>query len=172
MAFSALRFVVVQTLLLWQGGFLFYSAVVVPAGTELLGRVGQGAITARVTDTLNLVGAVCIGLLALELSLTRDPDSRRTTYRWWGWGVAFVCQWLLLYFHLLLDAFMDADRRRVLLVPPFRLVHKMYLWTSTVQWVACLLLVWWTLRAWRAEDRAEQLAGAEGQLPPKRAEGQ
>ena len=31
------RFLVFQTLLLWQGGFLFYTAVVVTIGTQVLG---------------------------------------------------------------------------------------------------------------------------------------
>ena len=147
------RFLVVQALLLWQGGFLFYAAVVVPAGTQLLGAGGQGAITARVTDALNAIGFVGLAAVALELGLTGDPKRRRTAYRWWVWGVALVCQGLLVYFHLLLDALMDDDRRRVVIHTGFRPLHRMYLWTCTVQWVACLLLVWWMIRAWRDEDR-------------------
>ena len=147
----ALRFLVVQVLLLWQGGFLFYASFVVPAGTQLLGKAGQGAITARVTDALNVIGAVGLAVLALELTWTRDPNSRRTARRWWAWGVALVCHGLLIYFHMLLDAFMD-DQRRVVIVGPFYPVHRMYLWASTVQWFACVLLTWWTLRAWRAEE--------------------
>ena len=150
----ALRFLVLQVLLLWQGGFLFYAAVVVPAGTKLLGAAGQGAITVRVTDGLNAVGAVALAALALELRLTRDPNARRTARRWWTWGAALVCHGLLIYFHMLLDAFMDDDRRRVVVGPPFYPVHRMYLWASTAQWAACVLLTWWTLRAWRDEDRA------------------
>jgi hypothetical protein len=149
----ALRFLVLQALLLWQGGFLFYAAIVVPTGTKLLGAAGQGAITARVTDALNVIGAVGLALLALEL--TRAPNSRRTACRWWAWSVALVCHGLLIYFHMLLDAFME-DQRRVVIVPPFYPVHRMYLWASTVQWFACVLLTWWTLRAWRAEDRGAQ----------------
>jgi hypothetical protein len=148
------RFAVVQLLLLWQGGFLFYAAWVVPAGTRLLGAVGQGAITARVTDALNLIGLAGVGVFALELGLARDPDPRRTARRWWAWGVAMLSQFLLLYLHLLLDAFMDPDRRRVVIGPAFYPVHAAYLWTSTVQWIACLLLTWWTLKAWREEDLA------------------
>lgn len=150
----ALRFVVLQTLLLWQGGFLFYTAVVVPTGTKLLGAAGQGAITARVTDAMNAVGAVALAALVLELRLTRDPNPRRTARRWWAWGVALACHGLLIYLHLLLDYFMDDARRRVAVVPPFYPVHRAYLWVSTVQWLACALLTWWTLLAWRTEDRA------------------
>jgi hypothetical protein len=150
---TLLRFVAVQVLLLWQGGFLFYAAFVVPAGTRLLGRAGQGAITARVTDALNVIGLAGVAVLALELSLTRDPSARRTARRWWVWVVCFACQFLLLYLHLLLDAFMDDARERVLVKAAFYPVHRVYLWTSTVQWVACLLWAWLMLRAWSAEDR-------------------
>ena len=150
----ALRFVTLQAFLLWQGGFLFYAAFVVPAGTELFGKTGQGAITARVTDALNAVGAVALVLLALELRLTRDSDARRTVRRWCVWGAALACHGLLIYLHLLLDYFMDGARRRVVIAPPFYPVHRVYLWTSTVQWLACVLLTWWTLRAWKAEDRS------------------
>jgi hypothetical protein len=161
MLLTVRRFLVVQALLLWQGGFLFYASFVVPAGTELLGTTGQGAITARVTDVLNVCGCVGLAVLALDLRLTRDPNERRTVCRWWVWGVAFVCQWLLIYIHLLLDACMDADRRRVVIHPAFSPLHGAYLWASTAQWIACLLLVWWMIRAWRDEDETRMNHRAE-----------
>jgi hypothetical protein len=147
------RFLVVQALLLWQGGFLFYAAVVVPAGTQLLGTTGQGAITARVTDVLNAIGFGALAVLALELGFTRDPNRRRVACRWWAWGVALACQGLLIYFHLLLDALMDDARRRILVRTAFHPLHGAYLCTCTVQWVAGLFLAWWALSAWREEDR-------------------
>ena len=143
------RFVVVQALLLWQGGFLFYVAVVVPAGTRVLGSAAaQGAITARVTDALNAIGAVALVVLAAELWLARTARRRR----WASWGVAVLCQALLFYLHLRLESYMDDEHRYVLVLPPFYPTHRVYLWASTVQWVACLMLTWWTLRAWRDED--------------------
>ena len=151
MAVSLRRFLVVQVLLLWQGGFLFYAAVVVPVGTRLHGPAGQGAVTARVTDALNAVGAVALAALALDLRLARDPHLRRTRYRWAAWGVALVCLGLQVYLHVRLDALMGDDRRAVA-DASFYAVHRVYLWASTVQWLACLPLTWWTLRAWRAED--------------------
>jgi hypothetical protein len=159
MALTLRRFLVVQALLLWQGGFLFYASFVVPAGTQLLGAAGQGAITARVTDVLNVIGFVSLAVLALELGCTRDPNRRRTARRWWIWAVALVCQGLLVYLHLLLDALMDDDRRRVLIGTAFHPLHGAYLWVSTVQWVAGLLLAWALLRAWREEDAREKTEG-------------
>jgi hypothetical protein len=141
-------------MLAWQGGFLFYSAVVVPAGTEVLGSAAaQGAITARVTDALNVLSLGALAMLAFDLRVTRDPNHRRTTLRWWCWTLAMLCQGLLFYFHLLLDAFMDGDRNRVVIGPAFLVVHKFYLWTVSLQWLVCLLLVWLLVPAWRAEDR-------------------
>ena len=148
------RFLVLQILLVWQGGFLFYTAFVVPAGTEALGSAAaQGAITARVTDWLNLLGVVGLAAVAWELNYSRDSDARRTAARWWSWGVALVCQLLLLYLHQLLVAFMDPGRSRVQIREPFYPVHRVYLWTSTILWLACLLIAVLTLAAWRAEDR-------------------
>jgi hypothetical protein len=149
------RFVVLQALLIWQGGFLFYAAVVVPTGTELLGSAAaQGRITARVTDTLNGLSILALGVLAFDLRSTRDPLHRRTEIRWWCWSLVLLCQGLLFYFHYLLDAFMDPARNRIVIRPPFRPVHRMYLWTVSAQWFLCLLLLWFNVRAWRSEDLA------------------
>ena len=152
MRLSLRRLLVVQVLLLWQGGFLFYTAVVVPTGTSVLGSASAQARSPRVTDALNRIGLVGLAILAVELGLTRDPIAKRTLARWWCWWVLFVAQFLLLYFHCLLDAFMDPERTRVVIRPPFYPVHRLYLWASTAQWLACLVLVWLTLLAWRAED--------------------
>lgn len=146
------RFLVVQALMLWQGGFLFYTSVVVPAGTDVLGSAAaQGAITARVTDALNLCGIAALAFVAWELALSRDPNRRRLAARWWCWAVALACQCLLVFLHLMLDYFMDPTRTVVVLRPPFYPVHRIYLWVSTVMWTSGLPLMWWSLRAWSAE---------------------
>jgi hypothetical protein len=150
MASTLRRFLVLQVLLVWQGGFLFYAAVVVPTGTRLLGAAGQGVITARVTDALNAIGAVGLAALAMDLRLTRDPHRHRVLRRWAAWAAALLCHGLLVYFHVRLDALM-ADPGR----PEFYALHRLYLLASATQWAACVLLTWWTLRAWRDEDRTD-----------------
>ncbi len=158
---AARRFVLLQALMLWQGGFLFYVTFVVPTGTAVLGSAAaQGVITRRVTDALNGCGVAGLALLALELALTRDPVARRTAARWWLFAFAAFCQYCLFTFHLLLDAFMDPTGRVVVIAPPFYPVHRMYLWASTLQWAAGLALAWLTLRAWASED------GGGGQSRP------
>lgn len=151
------RFAVLQLLMVWQGGFLFYTSFVVPVGTEVLGSAAsQGSITARVTDTMNVLGVLGLAVTAWELNYGVDCNRRRYAARWWSWGVALACQWLLFYLHQLLDYFMDPTRTFVVIRPLFYPVHRAYLWTITVQWVACLVLAWLTLSAWRGEDREPQ----------------
>ena len=153
------RFCLLQSLMLWQGGFLFYTAVVVPVGTRVLGSAAaQGVITARVTDWLNLAGVIGLFAFAWDLNYTRDRSERRTAARWWCWAALLVCQWLLFFTHQLLDAFMDPDRTRVVNRPLFYPVHRVYLWASTVQWAVGLILAALTLGAWRAEDHKKKSA--------------
>ncbi|HVL12029.1 MAG TPA: hypothetical protein VM529_05660 [Gemmata sp.] len=151
------RFAVLQLLLAWQGGFLFYTAVVVPAGTQVLGSAAaQGAITARVTDWLNVLGVAGLLAMAWDMNYAADRSARRVAARWWAWGAAVAGQLVLLYVHLLMDALMDPGRTRVVIRPPFYPLHRVYLWASTVQWAACLVWLWLTLRAWRGERESYQ----------------
>lgn len=148
------RFLLVQALLLWQGGFLFYAAVVVPIGTAVLGSAAaQGVITRRVAWWLNLFGLVYLVLLAWDVSATRDPRPRRAAARWWLWIAAAGLLYLLWFFHQLLGFFMDPRGEFVQVRQPFRAVHILYLWASTFHWLVGLAQAWLTLAAWRGEDR-------------------
>src|SRR5947208_6620899 len=80
------RFLVVQALMLWQGGFLFYAAVVVPTGTDVLGSFEQGRVTRHVTDVMNLIGAVTAVVLAWDQLANPEPRWCRRA-RWAVWAV-------------------------------------------------------------------------------------
>ena len=149
------RFLVFQTFLLWQGGFLFYTAVVVPIGTDVLGSpLIQGLITRRVTDWLNLFGAAWALAFAWDVAAARDPERRRRLARWLGWVGCVVLLGALFYLHGELDALIDLDEEKLRDRPTFKAIHIGYLWVSTAHWALGLALAWMTLRAWRAEDRA------------------
>jgi hypothetical protein len=147
------RYVVLVALMFWQGGFLFYSAVVVPIGQQVLYPPSeQGFITRQVTDYLNLSGAFCLALLAWDLLAGRDPLRPR---RWGRWSLMLVMAatlGLLAHLHLRLDAQLDPVQRIVLYDREFYPLHRMYLWTQTVQWGAAMLYVALMVWAWRAED--------------------
>jgi hypothetical protein len=157
------RFLAASSLFFWQGGFTFYAAVVVAVGTEVLGKIGQGFITRRVTDHLNLSGGIALALLAWELFTARDPRVARRWARLLLWLAMAGGLALLFVLHPRMDALLDPEDQSILNHRQFRLMHRVYLWVSTVQWGCALAYLLLTLRAWQAEDRcgtAEVHAGS------------
>jgi hypothetical protein len=143
------RFLVLQALLLWQAGFLFYAAVVVPTGTEVLGAFAQGRVTREVTVALNLIGAVALALLAWD----QWAESRHRRGRWGLWIVLAVTLVGLLILHPMIESRVDfAADGRVNDYPGFYLWHRVYLIVSTIQWAAGLGYTALMLRAWTARS--------------------
>lgn len=150
------RFVVLAAYAFWQGGFLFYTAEVVPIGTEVLGSAkDQGFITRRVTVKMNQIGAVAVVIFAIDLFVSRSPSRRRLYARaaiWAGLAVPLV---ILIILHSRLDEMLDPEYGEVLNSRQFHVLHRAYLWTSTAQWflgVAFLALAIWT---WHDADLAK-----------------
>ena len=139
------QFLVFQAFLAWQGGFVFYAAVVVPVGTELYGAYLQGTITQQVTNWLALIGLVWHLLFAWDLLATRDPSRRRARLRFGFWLLSLLLLVVLALVHRELDALLEDDD---LDHAAFRRWHIMYLWGVTVQWLLALAQAWLTLGAW------------------------
>lgn len=152
------RFLVLAALMFWQGGFTFYSAVVIHVGHEVLGsQRQQGMVTRSVTNYLNLGGVVALGLWGWDIASTRDLNLRRRRLRWALWTLLVLTLGLLAWLHLPLDELIDPDSSRILDLSRFLDLHSWYLHISTVQWAGSLFLTATTLLAWRGEDRANHL---------------
>lgn len=149
------RFMLLASLIVWQGGFTFHSAVVIPAGSKVLGsHLRQGFITQSATHWLNLIGAAALVLWAIDLSLSLDRGSARRYCRWGLWLLLIVTLGLLIALHVPLDELLDFDAIQVRDGPRFYVLHQWYLGISTLQWAASLVLLGLTLAAWRAEDKS------------------
>jgi hypothetical protein len=94
------------------------------------------------------------------MNYTFDRSDRRVAARWWSWAIAMICLCMLFYLNQVMDTLMNAERTRVVIREPFYPVHRVYLWTSTVQWVACLVWLALTLSAW-SMPRAGDSDGGE-----------
>jgi hypothetical protein len=150
------RFLVVQLLMLWQGGFLFYAAFVVPTGTDVLGgKFAQARITRFVAGDLNWIGVAAIAVFVWDL--LQSVSGRRR----WLWGSVIVMGATLaalfaIRSHLLevvdfsAPTFQDDGH--------FRFWHRTYLWMCTVQWAAGLVYAFTLLDSWR---RVEQMTGEQ-----------
>jgi hypothetical protein len=142
------RFLVIQTLLFWQGGFLFYAAVVVPVGTQVHGSFGQGMVTRHVTDWMNAIGAVAVAILAWDQWANGDPRGHRVT-RWGLWLVLAGGLAVLAVIHSRIEPYTDSTME----YRTFYYWHRVYLYVASAQWVAGLAYVVVMLRAW-AKPRA------------------
>lgn len=149
------RFLVVAALMFWQGGFTFYASVVVPLGQEVFGPE-QGFLTQRVTNYMNLAGAIALALLAIDAAAERVGPVR-WRLRWVAWCAMAVGLVALVVLHPWLDALLDADNARILDRHAFRPGHRAYLWISTIQWVAMLAYLTLTLWIWHEADRRREL---------------
>jgi len=138
------RFLFVQAVAFWIGGFTFYGSVVIPIGIKVLGgHVRQGFITQQVTGWLNLAGLVALPILlwnALAVWSTRGRWVRWTLAATWGFMAAVQVELFLL--HPALDRLLDQQAREILDYDRFDMLHRIYLISSSVQWAAGILHVW------------------------------
>ena len=152
------RYLSLCALLFWQGGFTFYAAVVIP----IAGRVLHPNLhlRARITDGatfwLNWAGVVVLALFLWDLAVTTDPSRLRRRLRGGAWAVLFVTLAALFFLHSWLESLDPAEGKGPADTATFFLVHSLYIWVSTAQWVAALLYLGVAVRAWRVEDSPRQ----------------
>ena len=130
---------------------MFYGGVVVSVGAEVLGSdTKQGFITQAVTNYLNLAGVVC-----LIVWLEHLWQSRRIGVSWAEWGLwcfAAISLVGLAGIHVRMDRILTAETEGVMDPKQFGLLHKMYIGTSSLQWLASLTLLFLALRRWHRQD--------------------
>lgn len=162
------RLILLLSLMMWQGGFMFYGGVVVPVGAAVLGsHLQQGFVTQRVTNYLNGIGAVALVAWAWDLAVGRSPVRRRL--RWGAWGLLALLMVVLAQIHLRLDGLLDADDFHVLNQSAYRIFHRWYLSISTGQWVVSIFLLGWTLWAWQIEGGHGDTIPGAAHKPGRRA---
>ncbi len=148
------RFLVIQLLMLWQGGFLFYAAFVVPIGTDVLGgSFEQGRITGFVAATMNVIGAMAVLVFAWELLLAPAPRPRQRFWLWASWAALAAGLVALFLLRPRMLELVDFEAPQRLDHGRFRFLHRAYLWISAVQWFAALIFAFVLLRSWRVADR-------------------
>jgi len=142
--FAVRRFLFIAAVAFWLGGFTFYSAVVIQVGFRVLGsHLRQGLITQRVTDWLNLGGA--IALLVMLWNMAAIWRARGPVLRFaicFTWLVMAIIQVELILLHPVIDRLLDPVNRQILDDKKFGQLHRIYLMSATVQWAAGLVHVW------------------------------
>lgn len=142
----------------WQGGFMFYGAVVVPIGSSVLGSEQlQGFITRSVTNYLNIAGACAILLWGFDLVLSPDSSKVKKRLRCVLVLVLLVLLGTLVWLHARMDECLDLEMQLVLDRQRFVTLHIWYLNISTIQWLLSLALAGLTVVTWQ-EERFQNLS--------------
>lgn len=147
---TLLRWLALQSLILWQGGFLFYALVVVPIGTDVLqSATEQGFITRRVTIWLNAFGLVCLVSFCGDILVTRVYVRSRMLLL----VMATLLQIGLFALHASLEARLDPAEHLIRDDRGFYRRHAAYLIVSGLLWFIMLGQSSLMLLAWREADQ-------------------
>ncbi len=141
----------------WFGGFTFYTAIVVPIGTDVLGSSRtQGFVTQQVTNRLNFIGGMTILMMLIDLFYFRRTRSKALTI-WFVVSTAGIAiLWcVLLLVHPMLDALLQPEHDHVLDDERFYSLHRIYLWASTIQWLLCWVWLVLYVRSMSSESETQ-----------------
>jgi hypothetical protein len=153
------RWLVLVSLAFWQGGFMFYGAIVIPVGSEVLGsHAEQARVTRPVTNYLNLAGAVALVFWCWDGAAKRGAGSPGRSF-WLGWGLLVLLLVVQVWLHGWMDDLLDMKDGSAVDRPGFGWLHRWYLLASTVQWIGAMGLLAWTIRAWGRGDRTNLSSG-------------
>jgi hypothetical protein len=145
------RMLLLVSLMFWQGGFMFYGGVVVPVGARVLGsETEQGFITQSVTNYLNAAGAVCLIVILEHLWHNRRHGVGKL--EWSVWSLATFSVAFLAVIHRQMDQVLSVDSSSVLDPGRFGRFHKIYIATSTLQWLASLAMLLLAVVRWKQQD--------------------
>lgn len=151
------RFLLIVTLCFWQGGFMFYGAVVVPVGSDVLGsHQAQGWVTREVSIYLNLAGIAALVVWAWDIAM--DSASGRRWLRRDLWAFLALTLGLQFWLHVRLDDLLVPESFQILDPSRFRVLHSWYWTIGTVQGGVSLILMAATLfflASWRPLDHGQ-----------------
>jgi hypothetical protein len=142
------RFLVTLGLLFWQGGFMFYGAVTVPIMRSIFDSETSFA-TQRITAWINIAGTAAILMMFIDVFASSAPKRGR----WLTWLAMALPHPVLFWMHREMSAQMLQTGFRPSLEGFMANWHRIYLGLSTLQWLAGMIFIWLSLKAWRDEDR-------------------
>lgn len=134
------RFAVVAALLFWQGGGAFYGSVALHISREILAEENflQTLITRDVTLALNRIGVAALAILGLDL-LLGFRLLHRPGLKVGSWIVMAMSLATLFYLHDQMSAVYGDQRLVIRDTGVFWNMHKIYLWTTTIQFLAAMI---------------------------------
>ena len=113
----------------------------------------QGFVTQQVTHWLNAVNGIAIVLMLIESAV-----GWKSSHRWWRivqLALVVTIAGLLIglvVLHTIMDEMIILDEEMITDEVKFYGLHRIYLWASTVQWVAAWGWIPISIASWRNAD--------------------
>ena len=145
------RTLLLASFAMWFGGFGFYVSIVVPIGTDVLGSsLNQGMITRQVTQWINVFGGIAVAMMLLESLLTWKYLPVALRLMQLGLCLLMIAALIgLVNLHPILDSMIDVAEVEVTDQVNFYPLHRVYLWVSTIQWIAAWIWLLVLMICWR-----------------------
>jgi len=124
------------------GGFTFYAAFVVPTGGRVLDATTQGFVTREVVPWLNYFALATAVLFVVEIFLRRKSATHLSAFYFLPAIIIATCFGVLVYIYPQMNALLDGEQMAVLETEKFYGLHRIYLWTSTFQWLGLVSIGW------------------------------
>ena len=158
---SFFRILFLLVFALFWGGLTFYTGFVVRISHDVLDDpMDGGLITQRVTDVLQILGAITFSFMACNALLTLR-QSRNAGFWLFVVGGLFLSALVGLFIvHNHLDSVIDISASEVTDEAAFTIGHRRYNQLTTVQWLASLAYLAITLVAWRSIDTSDRSQGS------------
>jgi hypothetical protein len=146
------RYLTLLSFALWMGGFTFYTLVVIPTGSKVLGGEREvGFITQQATNWLNWIGIPALLMFGWNLRAQGGGI----------WRVLLLLAWLAMaaaevgvfLIHHVIDGMLDTSTHKIHNFEHFYGWHRFYMVTASFQWLAALAYLWIALVIWRDTDR-------------------
>ena len=136
-------FVLVVAVAFSFGGFSFYAGVVVPIGGDVFDVTAQGFVTRKVTHVINVASGLTLVTFVWDGIAVRGQRRRRENSLVAGLIVLLgACLTILVVLHPRLDILLNDQDFSVSEPERFYRLHQVYLWISTIQWSATLVMIW------------------------------
>ncbi len=155
------RTLLIASFAIWFGGFGFYAAIVVPAGTEVLGSShAQGMITRKVTESMNVFCAIAVAMMLIEsvVAWRRSRISDRAILSGLALGILALLI-ALFVLHPIMNQMIDSKTEVIHDRKQFYSLHRSYLWLSTVQWAAGWIWLSILIKCWHTNDGVSHPTG-------------
>lgn len=147
-----LRFLTLCAFAFWQGGFVFYSGVVVPLGSDMWGDRTQGFLTRMVAPWMNVAGGVALAIWILD-GIFNPPWRKTRIFLAISMGIGVA---VLVWLYPQMNTHLDPVTEFVEDPKGFKRLHRVYLWLCTVIWMVSLLWLWLLTSPRKQDERINE----------------